>query len=98
MAGFAMVCNHALRDNALSLAAKGLYMVISSFAGMPGWSLTKRALAQYSESQYALEKAWHELQQAGLLKHRCFRKIRLEHLPMSMIYWKGRTKRRPIST
>ncbi|MGM9622435.1 MAG: hypothetical protein ACI3X2_03825, partial [Butyricicoccus porcorum] len=73
MAGFAMVCNHALRDNALSLAAKGLYMVISSFAGMPGWSLTKRALAQYSESQYALEKAWHELQQAGLLKHRCFR-------------------------
>ena len=73
MAGFAMVCNHALRDNMLSLAAKGLYMVISSFAGMPGWSLTKRALAQYSESQYALEKAWHELQQAGLLKHRCFR-------------------------
>lgn len=72
MSGFTLGCNHALRNKGLSLAAKGLYLVISSFCGMPGWRLSKNQLAAYCESRYALEKAWHELLQAGYLKHRFF--------------------------
>lgn len=47
MSGFTMGCNHALRNKSLSLAAKGLYLVISSFCGMPGWRLSKNQLAAY---------------------------------------------------
>ncbi|MGO5029031.1 hypothetical protein [Candidatus Agathobaculum pullicola] len=72
MSGFTMAYNPVLRDRALSLTAKGLYLVISSFIGMPRWSLTKGTLAKYCESRYALEKAWRELQTAGYLKHRFF--------------------------
>ncbi len=62
---------HALRDATLSLSGKGLYLVLSSFIGMPGWVLTKAALEAYCESRYALEKAWRELQDRGYLKHYC---------------------------
>lgn len=72
MSGFTMAYNPILRDKTLSLTAKGLYLVISSFIGMPRWSLTKGTLAKYCESRYALEKAWRELQAAGYLKHRFF--------------------------
>ncbi len=72
MSGFTMAYNPVLRDKTLSLTAKGLYLVISSFIGMPRWSLTKGTLAKYCESRYALEKAWRELQAAGYLKHRFF--------------------------
>lgn len=72
MSGFTMAYNPILRDKTLSLTAKGLYLVISSFIGMPHWSLTKGTLAKYCESRYALEKAWRELQAAGYLKHRFF--------------------------
>ena len=72
MSGFTMAYNPVLRDRALSLTAKGLYLVISSFIGMPRWSLTKGTLAKYCESRYALEKAWRELQTTGYLKHRFF--------------------------
>ncbi|MFQ9681944.1 MAG: hypothetical protein ACLRZH_19260 [Ruthenibacterium lactatiformans] len=70
MSGFTMGCNHALRSKELPLAAKGLYLVISSFCGMPGWRLSKSQLVQFCESRYALEKAWHNLLEAGYLKHR----------------------------
>ena len=72
MSGFTMGCNHALRSKELPLAAKGLYLVISSFCGMPGWRLSKSQLVQFCESRYALEKAWHNLLEAGYLKHRFF--------------------------
>lgn len=72
MSGFTMAYNPVLRDKTLSLTAKGLYLVISSFIGMPRWSLTKGTLAKYCESRYALEKAWRELQDSGYLKHRFF--------------------------
>ena len=62
---------HALRDATLSLSGKGLYLVLSSFIGMPGWVLTKAALEPYCESRYALEKAWRELLDRGYLKHYC---------------------------
>lgn len=70
MSGFTMGCSYALRSKGLSLAAKGLYLVISSFCGMPGWRLSKSQLVQFCESRYALEKAWHDLLEAGYLKHR----------------------------
>lgn len=72
MSGFTMAYNPILRDKTLSLTAKGLYLVITSFIGMPRWNLTKGTLAKYCESRYALEKAWRELQAAGYLKHRFF--------------------------
>lgn len=72
MSGFTMGCNHALRSKELPLAAKGLYLVISSFCGMPGWRLSKAQLVQFCESRYALEKAWHDLLEAGYLKHHFF--------------------------
>lgn len=68
--GYTMGCNRVLRDNGLPLAAKGLYLIIASYTGMPGWRLTKGRLARYCESRYALEKAWRALQDAGYLKHR----------------------------
>ena len=71
-AGFTMAFNQILRDKNLSLSAKGLYLVIASFTGMPDWKLTKGQLARYCESSYALEKAWRGLQAAGYLKHRFF--------------------------
>ena len=71
-AGFTMAFNQVLRDKNLSLSAKGLYLVIASFTGMPDWKLTKGQLARYCESSYALEKAWRGLQAAGYLKHRFF--------------------------
>lgn len=66
---FTIGYNHILRDKTLSLAAKGLYLVISSYIGIPGWSLCKSQLCRDAESRYALEKAWRELQSAGYLKH-----------------------------
>ena len=43
--GFTIGYNCILRDKSLSLTAKGLYLVISSYVGMPDWALTKRELA-----------------------------------------------------
>ena len=44
--GFTIGYNCILRDKSLSLTAKGLYLVISSYVGMPDWALTKRELAK----------------------------------------------------
>lgn len=67
--GFTIGFNRALRDSSLSLTAKGLYLVISSYVGMPEWKLTKRELAKVCGTNYAMDKAWSELLTAGYLKH-----------------------------
>ena len=67
--GFTIGFNCALRDSSLSLTAKGLYLVISSYVGMPEWKLTKRELAKVCGTNYAMDKAWCELLTAGYLKH-----------------------------
>lgn len=67
--GFTIGYNCILRDKSLSLTAKGLYLVISSYVGMPDWALTKRELAKVCGTNYAMDKAWCELLTAGYLKH-----------------------------
>lgn len=69
-AGFTMSYHHALQDAQLSLPAKGLYLLVQSFAGMPGFALTKAALYRVcGDSRYTFEKAWHELKTTGYLHH-----------------------------
>lgn len=67
--GFTIGYNCILRDQSLSLAAKGLYLVVSSYIGMPEWKLTKDTLNKICGTAYAVEKAWKELLAAGYLKH-----------------------------
>lgn len=65
--GWTKAYNDALRDNRLSLAAKGLYVTICSYIGLPGWRLSKSRL--FASSKYSLNKAWAELKQLGYLHH-----------------------------
>ena len=67
--GFTIGYNCILRDQSLSLATKGLYLVVSSYIGMPEWKLTKNTLNKICGTAYAVEKAWKELLAAGYLKH-----------------------------
>lgn len=68
--GFTMSYNHALQDAQLSLPAKGLYLIMQSFVGMPDFALTKAALYRVcGDSHYTFEKAWHELKTSGYLHH-----------------------------
>ena len=69
-AGYTTVFNEALRDNTLSLSAKGLYAVIKSFIGLKDFQLSKRCLAYAcSDSSYMLNAAWSELKKKGYLQH-----------------------------
>ena len=54
---FTIGYNCILRDKSLSLTAKGLYLVISSYVGMPEWTLRKCELAKVSGTNYAMDKA-----------------------------------------
>lgn len=64
------VSNVVLCDTSLSLASKGLYAMIYSYAGLPEFKLTlDRLHRSCSSSAYALRKAWRELKAAGYLKH-----------------------------
>ena len=51
--GFTIGYNCILRDQSLSLATKGLYLVVSSYIGMPEWKLTKDALNKICGTAYA---------------------------------------------
>ena len=68
--GYTTIYNEVLRDSALSLNAKGLFGVIQSFIGLPGFTLSKRRLSYAcSDSSYLLNAAWKELKQKGYLQH-----------------------------
>ena len=69
-AGYTTIYNEVLRDSTLSLDAKGLFAVIKSFVGLPGFALSKRRLGYAcSDSGYLLNAAWKELKQKGYLQH-----------------------------
>ena len=69
-AGYTTIYNEVLRDRTLSLNAKGLFAVIKSFIGLPGFALSKRRLSYAcSDSGYLLNAAWKELKQKGYLQH-----------------------------
>lgn len=64
------VSNVVLCDSSLSLASKGLYAMIYSYAGLPEFKLTlDRLHRSCASSAYELRKAWRELKAAGYLKH-----------------------------
>ena len=68
--GYTTIYNEVLRDRTLSLNAKGLFAVIKSFVGLPGFALSKRRLSYAcSDSGYLLNAAWKELKHKGYLQH-----------------------------
>lgn len=68
--GYTTIYNEVLRDRTLSLDAKGLFAVIKSFIGLPGFALSKRRLSYAcSDSAYLLNAAWKELKQKGYFQH-----------------------------
>ena len=68
--GYTTIYNEVLRDSTLSLDAKGLFAVIKSFIGLPGFALSKRRLGYAcSDSGYLLNAAWKELKHKGYLQH-----------------------------
>lgn len=66
---FSQVSNSALRDNTLSLKAKGLYALIQSYITIEGFTLYKSMLLkECKESKTAFDGAWEELKANGYLK------------------------------
>lgn len=67
--GFAQVSNSALRDENLSLKAKGLYSLIQSYITTPDFTLYKWYLKKIcQEGETAFNSAWDELKDNGYLK------------------------------
>jgi len=65
---FSQVSNVALRDNKLSLKAKGLYALIQSYITIEDFTLYKNTLKKScSEGNAAFEGAWNELKASGYL-------------------------------
>ena len=67
---YTQVSNVILRDSLLSLTAKGLYIILRSYAGLTNFCLTKKRLkSTFSGSNYEFEQAWRELKASGYLQH-----------------------------
>ena len=65
---FTQVSNTALRDNTLSLKAKGLYALIQSYITIEDFTLYKNYLKQQCcEGEKAFENTWKELKEKGYL-------------------------------
>ena len=65
---FSQISNSALRDEKLSLKAKGLYALIQSYITIPNFVLYKTTLMkQCKESKNTFDTAWKELKDNGYL-------------------------------
>lgn len=65
---FTQVSNIALRDNNLSLKAKGLYSLIQSYLTIEDFTLYKNTLKKHlKEGEKAFESTWKELKDAAYL-------------------------------
>lgn len=65
---FTQVSNIALRDNNLSLKAKGLYALIQSYLTIEDFTLYKNTLKKHlKEGEKAFESTWKELKDAAYL-------------------------------
>lgn len=65
---FAMVSNESLRDDTLSLKAKGLFGLIQSYITLENFSLYKVFLqSKCKEGKKSFDSAWRELKEAGYL-------------------------------
>lgn len=66
---YSQVSNHALRDDFISLKAKGLYSLIQSYITLEDFILYKTTLLkQCKEGKKAFNSSWKELKDAGYLK------------------------------
>jgi hypothetical protein len=67
--GFTITGNSMTRDKALSLKAKGLYLLIMSYITYEEKPLTKKFLmGECEEGKKAFDSAWNELKSKGYLK------------------------------
>lgn len=65
---FAMVSNEIIRDENMSLKAKGLYALIQSYITIDDFTLYKSFLQSHcKEGKKAFESAWKELKDSGYL-------------------------------
>jgi len=65
---FSQISNHVIRDNELSLKAKGLYSLIQSYITIEDFILYKNTLKrQCKEGETSFENAWKELKARGYL-------------------------------
>lgn len=65
---FSMVSNEILRDNSISLKAKGLYSLIQSYVTLENFTLYKGFLMSCcAEGRKAFDSAWNELKASGYL-------------------------------
>ena len=65
---FSMVSNEILRDNSISLKAKGLYSLIQSYVTLENFTLYKGFLMSCcAEGRKAFDSAWNELKTSGYL-------------------------------
>ncbi len=69
---FSQISNGALRDEKLSLKAKGLYSLIQSYITIPNFVLYKTTLLNKClEKEKSFESAWKELKDKGyLIQHK----------------------------
>src|SRR5690554_6890684 len=66
--GFTAVSNDLVKDRALSLKAKGLYMLIQSFVVIPNFDLYLNTLKkEVKEGEHSFMGAWKELKDNGYL-------------------------------
>lgn len=65
---FAMVSNHILRDDSVSLRSKGLFALIQSYVTLENFTIYKSFLqSKCMEGEKAFNRAWEELKTAGYL-------------------------------
>ena len=73
---FTLILESVLLNPALSLSAKGIYMMIRSFATFAGFVITKDYFYKKSGMYYkTFDRAWKELQTAGLIASHQHRSI-----------------------
>jgi hypothetical protein len=80
---FTMVSNSPLRDESISLRARGLYATIQYYIEIPNFTLYKSYLERNcTDGQKSFNKAWDELKERGYLKQ-----YRLKDPVTQRFYW-----------
>lgn len=80
---FSMVSNHIIRDNTVSLKAKGLYALIQSYITIEDFTLYKGFLqSKCCEGKKAFDSAWKELKDVGYLVQ-----YRMQDPTTKQIFW-----------
>ena len=90
---FSIVSNYILRDNCISLKAKGLYALIQSCITIKDFTLYKGYLqSKCCEGKKAFESAWQELKKSGYLVQ-----YRMQDKESKQFYWEYELLDRPMS-